>query len=139
MDYWESGMHLASPVRIGAHHAVARERGVHVSIRDHDKARLQRWQDLMLETIGEIRGVEQRERRDGQLMSRLRLVDCFREQWRARPSGVADRKAFEFEPRPDQLNLRRAADAVGPLDRDQMARQPLLREVGQPVPVPIFS
>jgi len=56
---------LAGPVRIGAHHAVARERGVNVSIRDHDESRLQRRQNLVLETIGEIRGVEQRERRDG--------------------------------------------------------------------------
>ncbi len=130
---------LARPIRIGAHHAVARERRVHVTVGDHDEAGLQRGQDLMLETIGEVRGVEKRERRDGQLMPGLGLVDGLREQGRARPSGVTDRVAFEFEPRPDQLNLRGAADAIGPFDCDQMTRQPLLREVRQPVPVPVFS
>ena len=90
----------------------------------------------MLEAIGEIGGVEQAESGHRQLMSRLRLFDRFVQQRRPRPSRIADSIALEFEPGPQQFDLRRTADAIGPLNRDQMPRQPFLRDIGHAMAVP---
>src|SRR5690348_7736853 len=72
-------------------------------------------------------------------MPRLRLINRRVKQGRARPSGVADRIAFQFEPRAEKLDLRRTADAIGPFDRNQMAGEPPLREIRHPTPVPGFT
>src|SRR6266851_6354231 len=72
-------------------------------------------------------------------MPLLGLVNCFVKQRRACPSGVTDRIAFELEPRAQKLDLGRTADAVRPLDCDQMAGEPPLREVWHPASVPGFT
>ena len=84
---------LARPLRVGAHHRVPRERRVHVAVGDHDEAGAQRRDDLVLEPVGEVGGVEQAERRHVELVAGLRLVDGLGEQRRARPAGVDDRRS----------------------------------------------
>src|SRR5262245_48878125 len=52
----------AHPAWRHATHDVARERGVHVPIREHDRAGFQRRHDLALDAVGEVRRVNERER-----------------------------------------------------------------------------
>ena len=58
--------------------------------RRHDEAGLQRRDDLVLQPIGEVGGVEQAERRRVELVAGLRFVDRLGEERRARPARVAD-------------------------------------------------
>ena len=112
---------LARPTGVRPHHGVAREGRVHVAVGDHDEARLERRDDLMLEPVCEVGGVQQAEGGDREVVPRLRLVDRLREERRAGPAGVAHRVALDLEPRAQHLDLRRPSHAVGPLDHDQVA------------------
>ena len=55
-------------------------------------------ENLVLESVGEVRGVEQAEGGDGELMARFGLVDGFMQQRRTRPSGITYRVALELQP-----------------------------------------
>ena len=68
---------LARPFRVGAHDGIAGERGVHVAVGDHDESSAQRRDDLVLEPVREIGGIEQTEGGDVELVTGLGLVDGF--------------------------------------------------------------
>jgi hypothetical protein len=58
---------------------LARERGVHVAVRDHDETGAQRRDDLVLEAIREVGCVEEAEGHDRQLVTGLGSLIVFRE------------------------------------------------------------
>ena len=100
---------VAHPRAIDAAHAGARHRRVNVAIRQHDEAGLERRDDLLLEPIGEVGGVEQHERQLVQRVARLCELDGRLHQLGARPPGLDDAVALHLEPFAQQLNLRRCA------------------------------
>ena len=126
---------VAQPLPIDAAHAGARERREDVAIRQHDEAGLERRDDLLLEPVGEVGGVEQHEGQLVERVARLGELDRRLHQRRARPAGFDDAVALDLEPLAQQLNLRAAADAVGALDGDQLARDSR-RSAGTGMPRP---
>ena len=111
----------AGPVWIGAHHSIARQGGVHIAIRDYHQPGLECGDDLVLEAVGQIRGVEQTKGRGVEPMARFRLVNSFLQQFGTRPAGADDAVAFDFQPRFELFDLGGATDAVGALDHDKAA------------------
>ncbi len=111
----------ARPIRVGAHHAIAREGGIGVAVGDYHQSGLKRRDDLVFEPVGKIGGIEQAVGRGVEAMAGFGLVDGFLQQPRARPSRADDAVTLDLEPRLKLLDLGRAADAVGAFDYDQAA------------------
>src|SRR5207244_13577083 len=103
------------------------------------EAGAQRRDDLVLEAVGEVGGVEQAEGDDGQLVPGLGLVDGVGEERRAGPARVTHRVALELEPGTEQLDLGRAPDPVGPLDDDQVSGKRPRLEIGEALAVPLLA
>ena len=102
--------------------AGARQRREDVAIRQDDETGLERRDDLLFQAVGEVGGVEQHEGQLVERVARLGELDGRLHQRRAGPPGLDDAVALDLEPLAQQLDLRAAADAVGALDRDQLAR-----------------
>src|SRR5262249_9790728 len=104
-------------------------------IRQDNETRFQRRDDLLLEPVREIRRVEQHE---GQLVQRIagfRDFDRWLHQLRSRPPRFNDAVPLYCWPLAKQSYLRRAADAVGSFDRDDLARIAVNRQIRDPVAV----
>ena len=123
------------PRRVGAHHGVARECRVHVTVGQHDEPRLHRRNDLVFQAIGKVGRVEQAEGGDIQLVSRFGFVDGFGEKRRACPAGRHHGVAFDLQPRLQLLDLRRTPDTVRAFDDDQTSFQAAEVLVGEPLSV----
>ena len=126
---------LPDPRPIDAADARPRERGEDVAVGQHDEAGLERRDDFLLEPIGEVGRVEQHE---GQLVERVALlgeVDGRRHQLGSRPAGLDHAVALDLEPLAQQRDLRRAPDAVGALDGDDLARVVVDRQIRDAVSV----
>ena len=126
---------LADPLPVDAAHARARHRREDVAIGQDDEAGLEGRDDLLLEPVGEIGRVEQHERELVQRVAGLGELDRRLHQLRSRPAGFDDTVALHLEPFAQQRDLRRAADAVGAFDRDDLARISLDRQVRDAVAV----
>ena len=120
---------VAQPLPVDAAHARARERGEDVPVRQDDEAGFQRGNDFLFEPIGEVGRVEQHERELVERVARLGELDRRLHERRPRPPGLDDAVAFHLEPLAQQLDLRAAADAVGPFDGDQLAGIALDRQI----------
>ncbi len=123
------------PRPIDPANARAGQRGEDVAIGQHDEAGFQSRNDFLLQPIGEVRGVEQDEGQLVQRVARLRQLDRRLHQLGARPAGLDDAVPFHFEPFAQQLDLRAAPDAVGPLDGNQFSRIRVERQVGNALAV----
>ena len=121
---------IPQPLAIDAADAGARERRENVPIRQHDESGLERRDDFLFEPIGEVGGIQQDEGELVERVARLGQLDRRLHQRRPRPPGFDDAVALHLEPLAQQLNLRAPADAVGALDRDQLARIVVDRQVG---------
>ena len=106
---------VAQPGPVDAAHAGASQGREDVPVRQHDEAGLERGDDLLLQAIGEVGGVEQDERQLVQRVARLGQLDRRLHQRRPRPAGLDDAVALHLEPFAQQVDLRGAADAVGAL------------------------
>ena len=125
---------VAQPRPIDAADAGPRQRREDVAIRQDDEPGLERRDDLLLQAVGEVGGVEQHEGQLVERVARLGELDGRLHQRRAGPAGLDDAVALDLEPLAQQLDLRAAADAVGALDRDQLARVAVDRQIGMPRP-----
>ena len=126
---------VPQPLAIDAAHAGARQRGEDVAVRQDDEAGLERRDDLLLEPVGEVGRVEQHERELVERVAGFGELDRRLHQRRSRPAGLDDAVTFDLEPLAQQLDLRAAPDAVGPFDRDELARIAADIEVGDAPPV----
>src|SRR4029453_10606592 len=73
---------------------------------------------------------EQDERQLVQRIARLGQLDGGLHERGTGPAGFDNAETFDFEPFTQQLNLRRAAHAVGALDSDELAGISVYRQIG---------
>src|SRR6185436_19034395 len=110
---------------------------IDVAVGKHDETGAQRRNDFVLQAIGKIGGVKQAHGNAAQGMPFLRLLESLAGQGRAGHPGVENRVTVVLEPLLEQADVRRAADAVGSLQHDQLAlelaeiyiREPLAKEL----------
>ncbi len=127
--------HLLDPAAVLAARHGPRHDGVYVAVDQHHEAGAQRGDDLVLQAVGEIGGVEQGHRDGAQGVAFLGRLDALARQRGARHAGIEDRVALLFEPLAQQGDLGAAAHRVRPFDDDQLAVQIGGVHAGQRFPV----
>ncbi len=121
---------IAGPNLVRAAHYGARDLGVDVTIGQHDESRAQRRNNLILQAIGEIGGVDQRVGDQVQGVALLGALQSFAGQGRARQAGVQHGVTTLLQPEAQFVHLRGTAHAVGALQDDQLALQVLQSNTG---------
>ena len=109
----------AHPVRRTTAHHVARERGENIAVAQHDVAGAQQRQQMAFVTVGEIRRVNEAERRRRQQLALFALAGGGFHQLGGIPLAEIDLDALGFEPALEQINLRGLARPVEALDGDE--------------------
>ena len=104
--------------RTAAHH-VARKRGENVAVAQHHVAGAQQRQQMAFVAVGEIRRVNQAERRRREQFAFFALAGGRFDQFRRIPFAEIDLDALGFEPALKQINLRGFARPIEALDGDE--------------------
>src|SRR2546425_7071272 len=122
---------VVEPLAVAAADDIAGKGGVDIPVGEDHEAGAERRNDLVLQPVGEIGGVEQGKAPRVQDVSLLGVLDGLAYQGRSGPAGREDPVTLDFQPFLDRFNMGRAPDAVRPLNGDQLPLQPLQAQVGQ--------
>ena len=115
--------HLLDPRAVLAAGDGARHDGKDVAVDEDHETGAQGGDDLVLQAVGEIGGVEQGHGDGAEGVAFLGHLDALAGERRAGHAGVEHGVAFLFEPLAEQHDLGAAAHGVGALDDDQLALQ----------------
>ena len=96
---------LGHPVAIYPADGIARQRGEKVAVGEDDIAGAEEREDLPLVAIGEICGVDERERGRGEKLALFAFGGGLFDKNGGIPLGKENAVAFEFEPAFDEVNL----------------------------------
>ena len=121
---------VVEPLAVAAADDVSGKGGVNVPVGEDHEARAERRDDLVLQPVGEIGGVEQGEGPRVQDVSLFGVLDGLAYQGRPGPAGREDPVALDFQPLLERCDMGRAPDAVRALNGDQLPFEPLQTQVG---------
>jgi len=99
----------------------ARDGRKNITIGEHNKARAQRGQHLILKPVGKIRCVVKLHGETAESVAGSCVFDTSPGQYRSGHAGVEYCVARRFQPGSQKRNMSRPAHAIGPLNHDQLS------------------